>query len=320
MLQIRHARRAKACGRGRPATRRMAGALQASAAALGASAGALRALTIILLAAAASEIGAQPLPFTSTSEEFVVANAEFVLLHELAHLVIDEKRVPVLGPEESAADYIAAMMLIRPKTNPPNGPDVLLDVAVNTADGFAIAWQQRSELGAGIAYWDSHSLTVQRFSTLACLLYGSDPERFAALPQRVGMPDARATACIMEYAKAAYAVDWLFATYARKEGDPPGEPIEIRFDPPPTQMSRRVLDAILQNGFIDRAFESFNEFVALEKPATFVMRSCRQPQAMWLPESRELVFCYELLDAYAVMSFARSADGAGRPLLTTPRE
>src|SRR5690606_117958 len=48
--------------------------------------------------------------FDSTPEEFVVANAQFVLMHELAHLVIDEKSVPILGPEESAADYIAAMM------------------------------------------------------------------------------------------------------------------------------------------------------------------------------------------------------------------
>src|SRR5690606_10259582 len=77
-------------------------------------------------------------PYTSTTDEFVVANAQFVLMHELAHLVIEEKRVPILGPEESAADYIAAMMLIRPRTVPPEGPDALLRVAVNTADGFAL--------------------------------------------------------------------------------------------------------------------------------------------------------------------------------------
>src|SRR5512138_2136407 len=61
--------------------------------------------------------------FQSTPEEFVVANAQFVLMHELAHLVIDEKQVPILGPEEMAADYIAAMLLIRPRTVPPEGPD-----------------------------------------------------------------------------------------------------------------------------------------------------------------------------------------------------
>ncbi|MFO7285691.1 MAG: DUF4344 domain-containing metallopeptidase [Gammaproteobacteria bacterium] len=259
----------------------------------------------------------EPWRFSSTSEEFVVANAQFVLTHELAHLVIDEKRVPILGPEESAADYIAAMMLIRPRATPPEGPEALLRVAVNTADGFAIEWQRRERLGRGVPYWDTHSLTVQRFSTLACLLYGSGPERFAGLLERVDMPQARARICVDEYARAAYAIDWLFDNYARREGEPPGAPLETRFEAPPTLTSRRMLDAIRKQGFVERTIAFFNETVALEKPATFVMRSCKQPQAMWVPATRELVFCYELLDAYAAMSLERRAEPGG-PRLTSP--
>lgn len=255
--------------------------------------------------------------FESTPEEFVVANAQFVLMHELAHLVIDEKQVPILGPEESAADYIAAMLLIRPRTLPPEGPDALLQVAVNTADGFALAWRRRERIGAALPYWDSHSLTVQRFSTLACLLYGSDPDRFSVLIERLEMPAPRARACIREYEQAAHAIDWLFDTYARKESDPAGAPIEIRFERPPTLTSVRMRDAIQRQGFVERTFRFFNEVVALESPATFVMRSCRLPQAMWLPETRELVFCYELLDAYVAMSLERAAE-ADKPSLTTP--
>ncbi len=257
--------------------------------------------------------------FSSTTEEFVVGNAQFVLMHELAHLVIDEKHVPILGPEENAADYIAAMMLIRPRTTPPEGPDALLRVAVNTADGFAIDWQRRERLGYGVPYWDTHSPTVQRFSTLACLLYGSDPERFAGLLERVGMPSARARICIDEYARAAHAIDWLFDNYARPAGEPPGAPVEIRFEEPPTLTSRRMAAAIRKQGFVERTIAFFNETVALEEPATFVMRSCRQPQAMWIPAARELVLCYELLDAYAAMSLERRAERGG-PRLTEPPE
>ena len=46
---------------------------------------------------------AQGLDTSTTS--FVLGNFEFVLLHELAHVVIGELKVPVLGPEEDAADY-----------------------------------------------------------------------------------------------------------------------------------------------------------------------------------------------------------------------
>ena len=256
--------------------------------------------------------------FSSTAEEFVVGNAQFVLMHELAHLVIDEKRVPILGPEESAADYIAAMMLIRPRATPPEGPDALLRVAVNTADGFAIEWQRRERLGRGVPYWDTHSLTVQRFSTLACLLYGSDPERFTGLLERVSMPQARARICVDEYARAAHAIDWLFDNYARREGEPAGPPLETRFEAPPTLTSRRMAEAIRKQGFVERTIAFFNETVALEKPATFVMRSCRQPQAMWIPAARELVFCYELLDAYAAMSLERRGERGGLGLTAPP--
>jgi len=253
--------------------------------------------------------------FESTPEQFVVANAQFVLMHELAHLVIDEKQVPILGPEESAADYIAAMMLIRPRTVPPEGPDALLQVAVSTAEGFALAWRRRERIGAELPYWDNHSLTVQRFSTLACLLYGSSPERFSILVERLEMPEARARACVREYERAAHAIDWLFDTYARKPTDPPGAPVEIRFEQPPTLTSVRMRDAIERQGFVERTFRFFNEVVALDEPATFVMRSCRLPQAMWLPETRELVFCYELLDAYMAMGLERSQAerGAAEP-------
>jgi len=257
--------------------------------------------------------------FESTPEEFVVANAQFVLMHELAHLVIDEKRVPILGPEESAADYIAAMMLIRPRTVPPEGPDALLQVAVNTADGFALAWRRREQIGVALPYWDSHSLTVQRFSTLACLLYGSNPERFSVLLERLDMPAARARGCVREYEQAAHAIDWLFDTYARKPGDPPGAPIEVRFERPPTLASVRMRDAIERQGFVERTFRFFNEVVALDEPATFVMRSCRVPQAMWIPEARELVLCYELLDAYMAMGLERAAE-ADKRSLTAPRD
>jgi hypothetical protein len=239
---------------------------------------------------------------TTNRVEFVLGNAQFVLLHELAHLVIAEAGIPIIGREESAADHIAAMLLIRPPYPPSAGNNTLLKFALNAADGFGIAWQQGSNLGAVVRYWGTHSLTVQRFYTVSCLLYGSDPERFAALPEMVQMPMERAETCPVEYEKAAYAMDWLFATYARAEGDPPGAPMEIRFEPPPTRISQQLLEAVRNQGFIDDTFRRFSEVFALKAPATFIMRSCRQAQAAWLPETRELIFCYELLDTYWLLS------------------
>jgi hypothetical protein len=244
-------------------------------------------------------------PAASATDNFVLGNVQFVLLHELAHLVIDEKKVPVLGSEEYAADYIAAMMLIRPVSGLPVANETLLRFAVNTADGFVIAWERSAEFASPIPYWGTHALTVQRFSTVACLLYGSNPERFAALPGLVQMPFARAQSCPGEFEKAAYAVDWLFTTYARHEDDPRGAPVELRFESPPSRTSERLLQAIQARGLIQTTFGRLDDFFSLDAPATFVMRSCGRPQAAWIPATRELVFCYELLDAYALLSSAQ---------------
>jgi len=253
---------------------------------------------------AAARLG-QAQPATSDADNFVLGNVQFVLLHELAHLVIGEKKIPILGSEEYAADYIAAMMLIRPVSGLPVSNETLLRFAVNTADGFVIAWQRSAEFASPIPYWSTHALTVQRFSTVACLLYGSNPERFAALPGLVQMPLARAESCPGEFEKAAYAVDWLFATYARHDDDPHGAPVELRFESPPSRTSERLLQAIQARGLIQTTFSRLDDFFSLDAPATFVMRSCGRPQAAWIPATRELAFCYELLDAYALLSGAQ---------------
>jgi hypothetical protein len=264
------------------------------------------AVTVVLsLALSAGSAFAQPADRARALEEFVIGNAQFVLLHELAHLVINEKNIPILGPEESAADYIASMLLVRPVVTPQAGTEAFLRFALSTADGFVIAWQRAQAMGAAVPYWGSHSLNVQRFSTVACLLYGSDPARFASLPELVQMPAARIQSCPNEYEKAAYSIDWLFETFGRGSDDPPGAPVDIRYEQPPSLTSLRLLQAIQNHGFIERTFARLEDFFALDQPATFVMRSCGEPQAAWLPDERTLVFCYELLDTYALMSTDR---------------
>jgi len=253
---------------------------------------------------------AQETTGTGTTEpiDFVVGNAEFVLLHELAHLLINEKRIPILGPEESAADYIAAMVLVRPPVGTPTEEATLLEFALSTVDGFGIAWQRSSQLDIPIAYWDTHALSMQRFVTVACLLYGSDPERFTTLPEVVQMPADRIESCPAEFEKAAYAMSWLFDRYARGEDDPQGAPMDVIFEPPPTRTSERLIEAIKARGTLETTVQRFQEVFALEESVSLVVRSCRQPEAAWIPATRELVFCYELLDAYYVLSGDQHVD------------
>jgi hypothetical protein len=252
----------------------------------------LAALLLATGAAAAPEEAALD-PATAT---FVLGNAQFLLAHELAHLVIGELQVPVLGPEENAADYLAAAALIRmgrrdPARGARNGEYLLA-----AADAQRMAWRRGTELGAPAPYWDAHALTIQRFYQIACLLYGADPVTYAALPARVGLPPARAAGCGEEFARASRGIDWLIATYGRKPGEPAGATLAIRYEAPPTQVSARIVAQMRREQLAEALVGRLDELFKLPEPAALVLRRCGHAEAAWQPARRELTVCYELLD------------------------
>lgn len=237
---------------------------------------------------------------------FVVGNVQFLLAHELAHLLIGELGVPVLGPEENAADYLAATALIRaerrdPAHNARNGEYLLA-----AADAQRMSWERGTELGAPVPYWDAHALNIQRFFQITCLLYGAEPDTYAALPARVGMPAARSADCGAEFARADKALAWLVSTWGRKPGAPAGAAITVRYDAPPTLASRAVLAELRRSGIVESMVARIGDIFSLPRPVTLAVRRCGRAEAAWRPEAGELAICYELLDGFYRMGLARS--------------
>lgn len=240
---------------------------------------------------------------------FVLGNLQFLLAHEMAHLVIGELGVPVLGPEENAADYLAATALIRAgrRTDAAARSGAWLIAA---ADAQRLSWERGTELGAPVPYWDSHALTIQRFFQIACLLYGADPVTYAGLPARAGMPPGRAAGCEAEFRRADRAVSWLVSSYGRKPGEPAGASIAVRYEAPPTRVSQQALAEMRRIGLVESVAARVEELFALPGPATIVVRRCGRAEAAWQPTRRELVVCYELVDLFERMSRERSRDRA----------
>ncbi len=229
---------------------------------------------------------------------FVLGNVQFVVLHELAHLVIGEFGVPVFGPEETAADYIAATALIGRDRDEPEANRRSLEYLLAAADALIISWQQGTALGVDVPYWGAHALSIQRFYQVACLLYGSDPRGFAGLPERVGMPEGRAAGCRAEFGQAERALRWLLETYGRKPGDPPGEVVRVSYEQPRTLAAQQLAAEIRGSELLETLARRLGERFVLPGPVRFVMRSCRRSEAAWQPAQRELVICYELLDTF----------------------
>lgn len=231
-------------------------------------------------------------------EEFVIGNLQFILVHEMAHLIVGEKRVPILGPEEIAADYIAATFLIRG-----DGQDEVIRQRLRrhvqaAANAFSILWEHEQQVGTQVPYWGNHALGIQRYYRLMCLLEGSNPELARASTTFSEIARDRPEDCDVEYERANRAVQWLIDSYGRKPSDPMGEPIEIVYRDVRTQMQKKLMNRVRERQIVELTVSALTERFTLDRKLQVVMRVCDRPAAIWNPEDGELTLCYDLLDAF----------------------
>jgi len=137
------------------------------------------------------------------AERYVLANVRFIISHETGHALIDLLDLPVTGRQEDAVDQFATSLMQyigRDDESPQRVAENLrmtgLSFLSNAQDEFSLE-----------AYADSHSLDLQRYFNLQCLLYGSDPERFADIVERGDLPESRARTCPAEAHRAGSA--WM---------------------------------------------------------------------------------------------------------------
>lgn len=150
-------------------------------------------------------------PFASTEEEvatMVWNTMLFVFYHEAGHSMIDILDLPVTGREEDAVDQLATLILLGTGTEG-------RDAALQGASWFSF----QGTLGAarGAAYWDSHSLSIQRYYNIICWIYGSDPEAHGELLKSWGLPEDRAASCPAEYGRMATAWRTILAEHIREQ-------------------------------------------------------------------------------------------------------
>jgi hypothetical protein len=220
--------------------------------------------------------------------------------------LIRDLEIPVIGPEEGAADYLATTVLIRSELFEPESGPRTTQYLLDSANGLAAAWDAHERIRDTQHYWDSHLLTIQRHFNIICLIYGSDPERFATLPARVGMSEGRTALCEGEFARAEQSLQWVLETFGRRADDPDRAGITVDYSAPSTRTTARVLDALQESGIVENTVRLLEDYFSIPNAFHIVFRACREPQARWLPDRRELVFCYELFDHYYALGRLRS--------------
>ncbi len=122
----------------------------------------------------------------------------FIALHEIGHALIDILELPITGKEEDVADQLSTYLLIQALES---GGQLVLDGAV----WFGVVAEQYDV--AEIDFADEHSLDVQRYYTLACWVYGSDPATFGDIVSDGILSPERAELCPEEFQR--FSRSWL---------------------------------------------------------------------------------------------------------------
>jgi hypothetical protein len=220
-----------------------------------------RAIGLMLFCLAmGTSASAGPIPQTERSElkrEFILANTEFTVLHEIGHAVFQEFNVPLFSHEEESADTLATMLMILRygMDADPRRMDRLLMVSAEWYD----EWHLLDASDVAHSYWDDHPLSIQRFYNINCLVFGANQQMLGLLlnhPSEL-LPVERGWFCDREFARAKAATLWLYDQHKRPparqgKGADFGPPmITVNYEEPETEEDRAALAVLKSDGLVE---------------------------------------------------------------------
>lgn len=256
----------------------------------------------------ASQLNAKDAANSLQSQEryerlFVLANTEFTLLHEIAHVLIWELKPPVFGGEEDAADTIAIMaQMMLPATGE---IDNQVEKLQAVADGWKLEWQMVLEEELDNAYWDLHSLEIQRYYDIACLVYGADPANRAGILKDAELPTDRAEWCHEEYTLAKRSMDWLLSKLSLEPAS--GAQTErgkvtVAYSRNTTLEGEKLDQWLRESGIAERLAEALTRRFDLPRDILITFESCPFPNASWDAEKAKIQFCHALLNRFLYLA------------------
>lgn len=133
----------------------------------------------------------------------VIGATMFSFYHETGHGLIHLLDLPAVGREEDSVDQLATLTLI-----------AMGDEGVAMAESGAYWFQLQAKQGHhDTPFWDEHGFDGQRFYNIMCLIYGSNPAKYAKFIKDGSLPKERAKHCPEEYAKIDKAWERLLQPF-----------------------------------------------------------------------------------------------------------
>jgi hypothetical protein len=245
--------------------------------------------------------------------EFVTGNVLFVLGHETAHALISVFEIPVIGREEDGADALATVVSLKMA-------NAFQDrVVVNAARGWFLSNLRAKKEGIPTIFYDEHGLDLQRAYNIVCLLVGGAPDKFMKLAQEAKLPKQRQDTCKFDYSNAEWSWDEVLKPHRRKPEDPKTK-IEVTYLPSKEYATLAMLGQKLQ--ILESVAEWLSEDYVFKTPISLEMRECGGPNARWIPGSKKIEICYELIREFVQLhrGFGKTALVPGRTMMSDNKQ
>jgi len=227
-------------------------------------------------------------------DDFIINNTIGTLYHELGHAFIDLFQLPVLGREEDAADSLSVLMMLQ------RTPDELIDQMMqDSAEVYYMTEEESQALGYVPDFSDSHSLDLQRYYGVLCVVYGSDPERFQELADYEELPADRQSGCSFDYEQAANSWGMLLDPHVA-DGTSEGGRVVLSFDPADDAHAR--LAALAESSDLVQAFPGdIESSYVLPADLTVTFTHCNEENAWYYSSDKSITMCYEIMESFERM-------------------
>ena len=222
---------------------------------------------------------------------YILGNVTSTMFHELAHGLVSELQLPVLGKEEDAVDAFANVVMVNHDDDP-----ALDAMMVAVADDYFAAGQYEDGNSADMQM-DEHSMSAQRAFAVICILVGAEPEKFKQAADNAGMSPERQESCAGDYEQAANAWDKMLAPYYVKDGETPTSKITVTYGKP-AKGQEVVAKLVKESGIVEAVAKQMIGLIKFPNPIKVKVEACNEDNAFWDPEARSVTLCYELAQGY----------------------
>ena len=226
------------------------------------------------------------------AEQFAANNSLFVLYHEVAHLLVDQLGLPVLGKEEDAADNMASYTLLEKHSSASDR------VISDAAYGWLLSGKAYGSDFEDSDFYDSHGFDKQRAYQIVCLMVGSNDETFDSIADSYKIDEERQDTCKDEYQLLKRSLDGLLGQYIDKNGK--GTEVRVTYHAASGGL-KRAADAFKTSGVFEEVADEIRVKYALPKKVAFRAKRCGEANAYYDPDTVEVIFCYELMDEFITM-------------------